>query len=79
VRQELQPATSKPAAMDPTDILTPQELADRLKVDKSWIFEQTRKRAKTRNKNPLPVLRMGKYVRFSWRAVSEWLLSQNKD
>jgi hypothetical protein len=66
--------------MDPADILTPKELAKRLKVQPSWIFEQTRKRAKTRSKRiPLPVIRLTpKVLRFSWTAVCAWL-QQNKD
>jgi predicted DNA-binding transcriptional regulator AlpA len=63
----------KPVAMEPSDILTPAELAQRLKVTTSWVFEQTRQRAKARNKTPLPCIRLGKYIRFSWSAVSEWM------
>jgi excisionase family DNA binding protein len=61
----------------PEDLLTPEELAERLKVPKSWVFEQTRERAKIRNKVPLPCIRLGKYLRFSWQAVSEWLQAEN--
>jgi hypothetical protein len=61
------------------DILTPDELAGRLKVSKSWVFEQTRQRAKVRNEKPLPCIRLGKYIRFSWRQVSEWLLQNRLD
>ncbi len=68
-------ATPQPT-IDPGDLLTPEELAQRLKVPKSWIFEQTRERSKVRNARPLPVIRMGKYLRFSWRAVSDWLLTR---
>jgi excisionase family DNA binding protein len=57
----------------PGDLLTPQELAERLKVSRSWVFEQTRGRAKIRNRNPLPCIRLGKYIRFSWTAVCEWM------
>jgi predicted DNA-binding transcriptional regulator AlpA len=63
--------------IDPSDLLTPDQLAARLQVSKSWIFEQSRARAKARNTHPLPVIRMGKYLRFSWRAVSEWLLTRS--
>jgi hypothetical protein len=60
--------------IEPADILTPKELADRLKVSKSWVFEQTRERAKVRNKKPpLPCIRLGKYLRFDWNEVSAWL------
>ena len=63
--------------LEPSDILTPQQLADRLQVKVSWVKEQTRRRAKVRNAHPLPVIRMGKYLRFSWQAVSEWLLTNH--
>jgi hypothetical protein len=70
---------AKPAAvpMDPADLLTPEELAARLKVSKSWVFEQTRQRAKVRNKTPLPCIRLGKYCRFSWVAVCQWMAEKN--
>lgn len=69
------------ATLDQNDLLTPEQLAQRLQVPKSWVFEQTRERARVRakTKNLLPVIRMGKYLRFSWTAVSEWLLTQNQD
>jgi hypothetical protein len=57
----------------PEDLLTPVELAERLKVSASWVFEQTRQRAKIRNKSPLPCIRLGKYLRFSWPQVCEWM------
>lgn len=64
-------------SQDPADILTPEELAGRLKVSRSWVFEQTRNRAKVRNSNPLPCIRLGKYLRFSWEQVSRWVLENN--
>lgn len=70
-----------PAVIDPNDLLTPEGLALRLQVSKSWVFEQTRTRAKARSKNrkPLPCIRLGKYLRFHWPTVCEWLTQQNKD
>jgi Helix-turn-helix domain len=59
--------------VDPASILTPEELAARLKVSPRWIYEKSRKR----NANPLPVLRLGRYLRFDWLAVSVWLRSQS--
>jgi len=64
-------------SLKPEDLLTPEELAARLKVSKSWVFEQTRERAKVRNKMPLPCIRLGKYLRFSWVAVCEWMAQSN--
>jgi hypothetical protein len=60
--------------LNPSDILTPEQLAARLQVSKSWVFEQTRNRAKIRNARPLPCIRLGKYIRFSWAQVSQWML-----
>lgn len=69
--------TSQAVRLDPADLLTPAELAARLKVSKSWVFEQTRQRSKIRNEKPLPHIRLGKYLRFSWIQVSEWLMEQS--
>ena len=55
--------------LNPEDILTPDELAARLKVRRTWVYEQTR----ARNRNPLPRLRTGRYLRFDWKKVVEWL------
>jgi hypothetical protein len=60
----------------PGVLLTPAELAARLAVPQSWIREKTRERARQRDSDPLPVVRLGKYVRFSWPAVEAWLARQ---
>jgi excisionase family DNA binding protein len=52
--------------VEPADILTPPELAKRLKVPLSWVYKQSAK-------GSIPVLRCGQYLRFDWSAVSEWL------
>ena len=57
-------------------LLTPEELAKKLSVPPTWIREKTRGRARLRDKDPLPVVRLGKYVRFSWPAVQEWRLAR---
>jgi predicted DNA-binding transcriptional regulator AlpA len=76
--QKLATVQPSPAGqLDPADILTPEQLAQRLQVSKSWVFEQTRNRAKVRNKNPLPCIRLGKYIRFSWSQVCEWMSKSN--
>jgi hypothetical protein len=68
---------SQAPRLEPSDILTPAQLAERLQVSTSWVFEQTRKRAKARNKTPLPCIRLGKYIRFSWPQVCEWMARNN--
>jgi hypothetical protein len=63
------PKQSEPAVV----LLTPHELAARLNLPVTWIREKTRSRARQRDPDPLPVVRLGKYVRFSWPAVEAWL------
>jgi len=62
-----------PEALNSQDILTPDELAARLKTSKHWIFEKTR--ARTRDK--LPCFRLGRFIRFYWPDVSMWLTARS--
>ncbi len=45
------------APMQPEDILTPDQLAQRLQVKRSWVYEKCRRRGKY-VEVPLPVLRI---------------------
>jgi predicted DNA-binding transcriptional regulator AlpA len=63
---------------DPIEILTPQQLAERLQVKPSWVYEQTRNRSGVRNPDPLPHIKMGLYLRFDWRDVLAWLERQKQ-
>ena len=58
--------------LNPADILTPEEVAARLKVPESWVYEKTRARCR----NPMPCLRLGRYIRFDWAAVIIWLTAE---
>jgi excisionase family DNA binding protein len=57
--------------VSPSDILTPIEVAKRLKVTKAWVYEKMRSTCA----NPLPCYRVGRYLRFNWVDVSAWLES----
>jgi|HubBroStandDraft_5_1064220.scaffolds.fasta_scaffold96141_2 excisionase family DNA binding protein len=59
---------------EPTDIITPDELCARLKVGRTWIYEKMRQRR--RAKHPIPVIKLGSHLRFSWKAISAWLHAQ---
>jgi len=63
--------------MKSEDILTPDQLAERLQVSVNWVYEKSRSRGKHTGK-PLPVLRCGRYLRFYWRDVCEWLRGTTK-
>ena len=43
-------------------LLTAEELASRLRVPKSWVYEQSRQ-------DRLPTVRVGKYIRFELHEV----------
>jgi excisionase family DNA binding protein len=70
------PVVEQSRAPSPGMLLTPAELAARLRVGESWIREKTRERARVRDKDPLPVVRLGKYVRFNWAEIEKWLARQ---
>ena len=50
-----EPQQASPFAAMPMEILTPEQLAQRLQVKRSWVYEQTRYRADVRNADPLPL------------------------
>ncbi len=58
-------------------LLTPAQLAEKLSVPPSWIKEKTRTRARVRDRDPLPCVRLGKYIRFRWADVETWLARQS--
>ncbi|HQI97803.1 MAG TPA: helix-turn-helix domain-containing protein [Syntrophorhabdus sp.] len=50
-------------------LLTIDELANRLKVKRSWLYSRTREKGD----GTIPKIMVGKYVRFDEAAVLEWL------
>ena len=59
VRAEIQAANNGHST---TELLTPEELADRLKVPVSWCYEQSRQ-------GKIPTHRLGRYIRFDFQEV----------
>ena len=51
------------------DLLTLEELAEKLKVKKSWIYSQSRQTGP----GSIPRVKVGKYLRFSLEDVMAWL------
>jgi len=62
--------------MKPEDILTPDQLAERLQVKRSWIYEKCRRR-RAYSEAPIPCLRIGRYLRFYWPDICEWMRNGN--
>ncbi len=65
IREELTAVTNASKA----ELLTPEALAEKLKVPLSWVYEQSRQ-------GNIPTHRMGRYIRFDLREVIE---SQKKN
>jgi excisionase family DNA binding protein len=55
-------------------LLKPRELADLLGVPITFVYDRTRQAAA----DPIPHLKIGKYVRFDMDHVREWLADRTK-
>jgi len=60
--------------MTQLEILTVQDVADRLRISKSSVYELTRFRGSMRGPR-LPVRKVGKQLRFIAAEVDQWFLS----
>jgi len=72
------PASTQSLVMNPEDILTPQQLAERLQVKVTWVYEKTRRRGVC-NGEPMPILNLGRYLRFYWPEICAWLRNGGND
>jgi excisionase family DNA binding protein len=61
VREEINAASNANGHKE-SGLLTAEELASRLRVPKSWVYEQSRQ-------DRLPTVRVGKYIRFELQEV----------
>ena len=52
-----------------TELITVDEIADRLKVPKSWVYGRTREKGP----DAIPRIQTGKYIRFDYERVIQWL------
>ncbi len=55
-------------------LLTPQEAADLLRVRVSWIYNHSRRRSH----QPIPCLKLGKYLRFRSSELMRWVEEQGR-
>jgi predicted DNA-binding transcriptional regulator AlpA len=68
------PITTTPKQEGELQILTVQQVANRLQIPASSVYEKTRFRGAT-GPTPLPARRVGKYLRFIAAEIDAWLLS----
>ena len=55
--------------MEHNDLLTINEMAEKLKVPKSWLYSRTRESGP----GTIPMLKVGKYIRFRLNEVMAWI------
>lgn len=60
--------------IDPDELLTGDELCQKLKVKKSFLYAPERRRGP----NAIPCTRIGKYLRYNLGAVKDWIEKQNQ-
>lgn len=69
----------RPTGMQAGDeLLDVTEIASRLGVPKSTVYELTRHRASVRHAHPLPCFKIGRRLKFNWTAVIAWLSELEK-
>ena len=56
-------------------LLTVDEMAESLKVPKSWLYSRTRETGP----EAMPRIKVGKYIRFEKDKVMEWLQNQQAE
>ena len=56
------------------DLKTPQEVADRLRVQKSWLYQ----RAHTKTL-PFEHVKVGRYLRFPAEGIEQYLRKQRRE
>ena len=57
------------------EIITIDELAQRWKVAKSWVYTRTRESGP----GSIPRIKLGKYLRFDWSQVQDWAREQSEN
>ncbi len=53
---------------DHDQLLTADDVADLMRVTRSWVYAETRR-------NALPHLRLGRYVRYRRSAIDAWMIT----
>ena len=61
--------TESQAELPGSDLMTVEEVAKYLRVPVSWVYGRTRSRG-------IPMVRVGKHIRISRRALITWLATQ---
>lgn len=61
--------STEPTLIEPSDLLSLNEVAERLRATEQWVREKCRRRCQ----NPIPVHNVGRHLLFCWSEVSAWI------
>jgi len=73
-KSKAQPKAQITVPNSEVEILTPEEVAERLKIRPRTVYELTRSRCR----RPLPFHKTGKVLRFNWPEVLAWFLEAGR-
>lgn len=74
-RTSTSPPSETPVVNKPSSFLTIKELSEILRVKESWVYDKTRRKGP----DTIPVIRAGKYCRFSIDEVMAWLKKKGEE
>jgi hypothetical protein len=76
IKLQGKPDANKASGSSPGDdsFIAFRQISERFHVKVSTVHEKSRRRCL----NPLPVIRIGRYLRFDWLEVSAWLRLQSE-
>ena len=61
------------------ELLDIRQIAARLGIPKSTVYELTRARGTVRHSHPLPHFKIGRRLRFNWSRVLDWITELEKE
>ncbi len=56
----------------PTELLTPELLAEQLGVSKDWVYGRSREWISSNGRRGIPTVKLGRYYRYRPAAIAEW-------
>jgi hypothetical protein len=53
-------------------LLTPEQIADQLGVEKGWVYPRTREWCESNGRRGIPTVKLGRYNRYRQDAIERW-------
>jgi hypothetical protein len=63
---------TQPEQTTESNLLTPQDLVERLAVPKGWIYARSREWVESNGRRGIPTVKLGRYYRYREDAIDRW-------